>query len=76
MTEVWGAVEGLAIWVSGLLVAAVLWVTRNVLTNGKQIAMLEQQIKHQDGQREEVKESVRVIRAEVGEIRKFLLEKK
>lgn len=47
----------------------IMWVVRRVLTNQKQIELLQSEIKHRDGLRQEDREAVREVRDDVKALR-------
>jgi predicted amino acid dehydrogenase len=52
---------------------AVSWLVRRVLTNQKQIELLEREIKHRDNQRQEDREALSEVRTSVKRIEDVLI---
>jgi uncharacterized membrane protein len=52
---------------------AVVWLIRRVLTNQRQIELLEREIKHRDQLRENDREALNEVRDDVKEIRKYIM---
>jgi hypothetical protein len=52
---------------------AVVWLVRRVLTNQRQIELLEREIKHRDDLRTADREALTEVRDDVKEIRKFIM---
>ena len=55
------------------VVGAVVWLIRRVLTNHRQIELLQLEIKHRDEQRKEDRESLKQVRDDVKDIRKAIM---
>ena len=68
-----GKIEDFVFWVmtsvSAGVAGGVAWMIRRVLTNQKQIEELRSEIAHRDRMREEDRQAVSSVRAEVGEVR-------
>lgn len=66
--DFWGAVIG-------VVVGAVAWLVRRVITNQKQIELLQAEIKHRDSLREADRSDIADVKKDVREIRNALLGK-
>lgn len=66
--DFWGAVIG-------VIVAAGAWIVRRVITNQKQIELLQSEIKHRDTLREADRADIADVKKDVREIRNALLGK-
>lgn len=66
--DFWGAVIG-------VVVGAVAWLVRRVITNQKQIELLTAEIKHRDTLREADRADIADVKKDVREIRNALLGK-
>lgn len=55
------------------VVGAVTWLIRRVLTNHRQIELLQLEIKHRDKQRDEDRESLKAVRDDVKDIRRAIM---
>jgi cell division protein FtsL len=56
------------------IAGAIVWVVRRVLTNQRQIELLEREIKHRDDLRKADRGDMKELRDDVKEIRKFIME--
>lgn len=56
------------------VVAGVTWAVRRILTNEKQIALLQQEIKDRDIRRQEDREIMQEIKADMKEVKRDIIE--
>lgn len=61
------------LWIIGGLSTIALWVTRNILTNGKRIALLEQQNEFHYKLRKADHETIKDLHVGINDIRNHLL---
>jgi len=59
--------------VVGTVAGALVWLIRRVMTNQRQIALLEREIKHRDDLRQIDRDALKEVRDDVKDIRKFIM---
>lgn len=71
-----GATNGLIAGAVAATVGAGSWLVRRVLTNEKQIAILEADLKRRDEQRSEDRQDVKDVKSDIRYIKEYLMEGK